>query len=31
VRELLDALEPAERDGVRPTALTLTFGADSRR
>ena len=31
VRELLDALEPAERDGVRPTALKLTFGEDSRR
>ena len=31
VRELLDALEPAERDGVRPTALALTFGEESRR
>jgi len=31
VRQLLDELEPAERDGVRPTALMLTFGADSRR
>jgi len=30
VRELLDQLEPAERDGVRPTALTLTFGGESR-
>ncbi|MEJ6538669.1 MAG: 2-amino-4-hydroxy-6-hydroxymethyldihydropteridine diphosphokinase [Mycobacterium sp.] len=25
VQELLNQLEPAERDGVRPTALTLTF------
>lgn len=31
VRELLDALDPADRDGVRLTALELTFGADSRR
>jgi len=30
VRELLDQLEPVERDGVRPTALRLTFGGDSR-
>ena len=26
VRELLDELDPAERDGVRPTALTLKAG-----
>ena len=26
VRELLDGLDQAERDGVRPTALTLTAG-----
>jgi len=31
VSQLLDALEPAERDGVRPTALKLTFGEDLRR
>ena len=30
VRELLNQLEAAERDGVRPTALTLTFGGESR-
>jgi 2-amino-4-hydroxy-6-hydroxymethyldihydropteridine diphosphokinase len=30
VSELIDELEPTERDGVRPTALTLTFGKDSR-
>ena len=30
VRELLAQLEPDERDGVRPTALTLSFGRDSR-
>jgi 2-amino-4-hydroxy-6-hydroxymethyldihydropteridine diphosphokinase len=29
VRELLNQLEPVERDGLRPTALTLTFGGDS--
>lgn len=28
VRELLGQLAPAERDGVRPTELILTFGAD---
>jgi len=31
VSQLLDALEPAERDGVRPTALMLIFGEDLRR
>jgi 2-amino-4-hydroxy-6-hydroxymethyldihydropteridine diphosphokinase len=31
VSQLLDALEPAERDGVRPTALKLIFGEDLRR
>ena len=30
VSQLLEALEPAERDGVRPTALKLTFGEDLR-
>jgi 2-amino-4-hydroxy-6-hydroxymethyldihydropteridine diphosphokinase len=30
VRELLDQLESAERDGVRPTALTLMLSPDSR-
>jgi len=29
VRKLLNQLEPVERDGVRPTELTLTFGRDS--
>lgn len=31
VSELLDEIEPAERDGVRSTPLKLTFGKDSRR
>ena len=31
VSQLLDALEPAERDGVRPTALKLIIGEDLRR
>jgi 2-amino-4-hydroxy-6-hydroxymethyldihydropteridine diphosphokinase len=31
LRDLLDRLEPAERAGVRPTELTLTFGKGVRR